>query len=129
GRQGVVAFDLDDQVGVGQAKPVAGGGAEHFRIGAARYERALHQAAESEDAALAADGDQFHRALLAGFETHRGARDDVEPHAMGGGAVEAQGRIGLGEVVVRADLDGPVAGVAHHQGQGGAAGVESVCAL
>ncbi len=30
-----VAFDLDDKLGVGEAQPVAGSGAEHRRISAA----------------------------------------------------------------------------------------------
>ena len=34
GPQGQVVFDLDDQLRVGQAQAVAGGGAEHFGIGA-----------------------------------------------------------------------------------------------
>ncbi len=34
GREGEVLLDLDDQVGVGQPDAVAGGGAEHFGIGA-----------------------------------------------------------------------------------------------
>ena len=30
-----VAFDFDDELGVGEADPVAGGRAEHFGVGAA----------------------------------------------------------------------------------------------
>jgi hypothetical protein len=41
---------------------------------------------------------------------------DVEAHAAGGGAVEAQRRVGLEEVVVAAHLDRPVAGVGDAQG-------------
>ncbi len=51
---------------------------------------------------------------------------DVQPYAACSDAVKAQGVVGLGKVVVRADLDGPVAGVAHHQREGAAAGVEQV---
>ena len=40
------------------------------------------------------------------------------------GAVEAQSGVGFGEVVVRADLDRPVAGVLDHDGRGRAAGIE-----
>ena len=46
-----------------------------------------------------------------GFETHRGARGDVEPMAVGGVAVEVERRVGLRQVHVAADLHGPVAGV------------------
>src|SRR5574343_42666 len=35
GHQGVVFFDLDDQLGGGQAQAVAHGGAEHVGVGAA----------------------------------------------------------------------------------------------
>jgi hypothetical protein len=65
----------------------------------------------SRDDARAAEGDQPHRARLARLEARRGAGGDVEAHPARGGAVEAQGGIRLGEVVVAADLDRPVAGI------------------
>src|SRR5512146_52595 len=61
---------------------------------------------------------QLHQRDLAGharLEPDRGARRDVEPEAAGRRPVEGQRRVGLGEVVVRADLDGPVPGVLHGQ--------------
>ena len=45
------------------------------------------------------------------------------------GMAQSQRGVGLGKVVVRADLDGPVARVAHHQRGGAAAGVERVRAV
>ncbi len=48
---------------------------------------------------------------LAGLEPHGGAGRDIQPLAAGDGAVELQGGVGLGEMVVAADLDRPVAGV------------------
>src|SRR5215475_11398547 len=45
-------------------------------------------------------------------------------HAAGDGAVEEQGRIGLEEMIVAADLDRPVAGVGDEQGDVGQVGIE-----
>src|SRR6476660_2771431 len=59
--------------------------------------------------------DQGDLAGYARLEPDRGAGRDVEPEAAGRRPVEGQRRVGLGEVVVRADLDGPVAGVLHGQ--------------
>ena len=128
GAQGVVVFDLDDQLGVGQAHAVADRGAEHLGIGAAREsrhqravrrsrsrakasERPADQAAKAVHDPVAAERDEHDAALLPRLEAHRGARGDVQAHAVRGRAVEAQRRVGLGEVIVRADLDRPVAGV------------------
>ena len=46
-----------------------------------------------------------------GFEAHRGACRDVEPVAVGGGAVELERGVGLRQVHVAADLHRAVAGV------------------
>src|SRR5580704_3302744 len=57
---------------------------------------------------------QRHQRHLAGharLEPHRGAGRDVQPVAAGRGPVEGQRRVGRGEMVVRSDLDRPVAGV------------------
>src|SRR5476649_2672885 len=70
-----------------------------------------HLAAETIDDTLAGERHQLHIAGLAGLEPHRGAGGDVEPHAAGFLAVEFQRRIGLEEMIVRADLDRAVAGV------------------
>ncbi len=51
------------------------------------------------------------------LEAHRGAGGDVETMAVRGRPVERERRVGLGEVVVRADLDGSVAGVLDADGQ------------
>src|SRR5271170_1841744 len=55
--------------------------------------------------------DQGDRPGHARLEPHRSPGRDVQPVAAGRGAVEGQRRVGRGEVVVRADLDGPVPGV------------------
>ena len=36
-RHGCIALDLDNQVGIGETQPVAGGGAEHVRVVMARH--------------------------------------------------------------------------------------------
>ena len=84
----------------------------------------MHVAAEAVDRALAGERDQLHVAGLAGLEAHRGAGGDVEPHAARLLAVELQRRIGLEEMIVRADLDRPVAGIGDRQRHRLAAGIE-----
>src|SRR5258707_11478637 len=85
---------------------------------------ALHLAAETIDHALTRECHEMHVAGLAGLETHRGAGGDVEAHAAGLFAVELQRRVGLEEMVVRADLDRTVAGVGDRQRHRLATGVE-----
>ena len=58
---------------------------------------------------------QDHGALDAGLEADGSARGDVEPLTVRGRPVELQRGVGLGEVEVRTDLHGPVAGVAHRE--------------
>ena len=76
------------------------------------------------DHARAGERDERHAARLARLEAHRGARGDVQPHAACGVAVEVERAVGLGKVVVRADLDRPVAGVDGAQHGAAAAGVD-----
>jgi len=59
----------------------------------------------------AAVRDERHLAFDTGLEAHRRAGRDVEPASTRRGTVERQRRVRLGEVVVRADLHRPVAGV------------------
>src|SRR5262247_1706253 len=87
-------------------------------------ELAHHVLPESIDRTLAGECHQRDLARLPGLEAHRGAGRDVEPHAARLGAVKLQRRIGLEEMIVRAHLDRPVAGIRHRQGDGLAAGVE-----
>src|SRR5215207_1343706 len=79
---------------------------------------------EAVDRAIACIGDQLDLTLLPGLETHRRAGGDVEAEAFRGRPIEAKRLVGLEEVVVRAHLDGPVAGVGHLQPERGAAGVD-----
>src|SRR5262245_41886122 len=87
-------------------------------------ELAHHVLPESIDRTLAGECHQRDLARLPGLEAHRGAGRDVEPHAARLGAVKLQRRIGLEEMIVRAHLDRPVAGIRHRQGDGLAAGIE-----
>src|SRR4029077_20971526 len=63
-------------------------------------------------------------ARLPRLEPHRRPGRDVEPHAARLLAIELQRRIGLEEMIVRADLDRPVAGVGDGERHGLAAGIE-----
>src|SRR5580704_11223544 len=85
--------------------------------------------AESEDLARAGKWNERHVAGLARLEAHRGAGRDVEAHAAGLLALEPQGRIGLEEMVVAADLDGPVARIGDRDRHGLAAGIEREVAV
>ena len=51
----------------------------------------------------------------AGLEPPGRAGRDVQPEPVGGRPVEIQRGVGVRQVQVRADLDGPVAGVDDHQ--------------
>src|SRR5580693_7832541 len=83
---------------------------ETRRIPASIGSQLTHQvAAKAVDGALAGERDELHVAGLPRLEAHRGAGRDVEPHAARFLAVELQRRIGLEEMVVRADLDRTVA--------------------
>src|SRR5271154_3123061 len=83
-----------------------------------------HLALEAEDLAIPREGYQRHRARLARLEAHRGSRGDVQPHAVGDLAIEAQRIVGLEEVIVRADLDRTIAAIGHLERRGPAALVD-----
>src|SRR5262249_14477528 len=136
---GVVLLDLDEEIGVGKPHLVAHGGPEHVDIRRARDagralvrlagpgggpELARDLALEAVALAAAEVGREPHGARLAGLEAHRGAGGDVEPHAAGALAIELQRLVGLGEMIVAADLDRPVAGVGDFQRDGSTALVQ-----
>ena len=58
------------------------------------------------------------------LETHGGPRCDVQPKAACALTVEDQSRVGLEEMVVRADLDRTITGVGHGDGNQGSARVQ-----
>src|SRR5438132_1059447 len=112
-----------------QPSPARGEGAwpacsPHSKWRNQRSQFALHVATKTVDHAFAGECDQLHVAGLAGLEAHRGAGGDIEAHAAGFFAVEFQRRIGLEEMVVRADLDRAVAAIGDRQRRGLAAGIE-----
>ena len=72
-------------------------------------------------------GDEPHLAALPRLETGRGAGRDVEPEPARLLAVERKRRVGLVEMIVRADLDRPVAGIGDRQGHGSAGRRSSRC--
>ena len=69
------------------------------------------QVVAAADDPVAGNVDQVDRTRFSGFESHGGARGDVQPLAIGGVAVEREAGVGLDEVVMAADLDGAVAEV------------------
>ena len=117
-----VFLDLDDEFGVGEAQPVADGRPEHRRIAGARerighrLQRTVDGAGKADDAARPGIGDKPHLARLPRLEAGRGSGRDVEAEAPRLFAIELQRTIGLVEMVVRADLDRPVAGIGDDQG-------------
>src|SRR5579871_6869492 len=56
-------------------------------------------------------GHELHYPRLPGLEAHGGSGGDIEPEATRLLPIEAEGVVGFIEVVMRADLDRPVAGV------------------
>src|SRR5262249_196340 len=70
---------------------------------------------ETVDDALAGERDQGDAARLARLEPHGRAGRNVEPHAARLLAIELERRIGFKEMIVRADLDRPVAGIGDAQ--------------
>src|SRR5579883_2083538 len=79
---------------------------------------------EAVDGAPARIGHQAHGPGLPGLEPHRGSGRDVEPVPARLLALELERRIGLEEMIVRADLDRPVAGVGDVERDRLAAGIE-----
>ena len=82
-------------------------------LGRARLQRAHDVAPETLHDAVARERDQLDRARLPRLEADRRARRDVQAEPARRRAIEAQPGVGLGEVVVRPDLDGSIAGVRH----------------
>src|SRR6266852_3000313 len=72
-------------------------------------ERASDLVVEAVHDSRAAVSDEAHLARLARLEAHRGAGGDVEAEAPRLVALEAERRVGLEEMVMRAHLDRPVA--------------------
>jgi hypothetical protein len=87
------------------------------------FQRAIDFSIESVNFAGAGEGDEFDAFGVAGFKTHGGAGGNVEAEAARGGAVKGQGLVDFEKMEVRADLDGPVAGIGDFELLGRQAGV------
>src|SRR5262245_33620289 len=83
-----------------------------------------HVLPEPVDDALAGERNERDLARLPRLKAHRGAGGDIEPHAARLFAIEFERRIGLEEMIMRADLDRPIAGVGNRQCHGLATGIE-----
>src|ERR1700722_6568438 len=96
-----------------------------MRFAAASFLQLSHdRLAKTVDGARARDLDQRHLATLARLEAHCGAGWNVKAHAAGFGALEVQRRIDLEKVIVRTDLDRPIAAVGDGKRQRFAALIE-----
>src|SRR6266446_1262387 len=76
------------------------------------------------DRALAGERNERDLTRLPRFKAHRRAGRDIEPHAARLLAIEFQRRIGLEEMIMRADLDRPVAGIGDVKRNRPAPGIE-----
>ena len=129
---GEVLLDFQDQIGVGEANPVAGGGSVGLGVGLAGdavghgsgVEGSVDLAVETDHPTIAGQGNQVHVAAVAGFEADGRAGGDVEPLTAGCGPVELQGGIGFSEVEMGAHLHRPVAAVGDAQRGDGSACIQ-----
>src|ERR1700733_3162928 len=80
--------------------------------------------AETVDRTLSGQRDEGNLARLPRLEADRRARGAIEPHATRSLAVEFQRRIGIKEMIMRADLDRTIARIGNGQCEGLAALVE-----
>src|SRR5439155_16797318 len=96
----------------------------YYALNIRNSQRPHHFLAEAENLAVAAIRDQRHVPRLPRLEPHRGSGRDIEPHAARLVAIEFQRRVGLEEMIMRADLDRPVAGIRHGESHAGAASVD-----
>src|SRR6266446_7055703 len=78
---------------------------------------AIHQA-------RARVGDERNLTRLTRLETHSRSRRNVEPISKSRLPVESESRVGLGEMIMTADLDRPVACVRHFERDGHSALVQ-----
>src|SRR6266852_2073111 len=101
----------------------------YFSAKVRRSQRSHNARAEAVDLARSGECHERHLPALTRLEPHRSAGRNVEPHAAGLGAVELQRRIGLEEMIMRADLDRPVARVGDRELHARPAGIENDLAV
>lgn len=94
------------RAGLGRVGKAAAHEVRDDRVRARGVDDAAREAVPAGDDARAGDRAERDGLDVAGLEAHGGARGDVEAHAVRAPAVEAQRRVRLDEVVVRADLRG-----------------------
>jgi len=120
-----IAFDLNEEIGVGEANLVSYGWAEHVgvltageaerhgerRVNFADYgsRGPLTWALRPVDFAAAGKADEVDFAGVARFEADGGAGWDIEAESAGGGTVEGKGGVYFREMEVTPDLDWPIA--------------------
>src|SRR5690606_28069906 len=83
-----------------------------------------HSSGESIHDAFSGQCHQLHGARLAGLEAHRSSGCDIESKAVSFLAIEGKRIIGFEEMVVRSDLDRPVARISHFDFHRGAPAVQ-----
>src|SRR6185437_2515506 len=91
------------------------GALECLLDGPSRSQPAIHEIIESDHALLPAELDEVHLPLVAGLDPYRQAAGDVEMHAHSLRPIEVERAVDFEEVVVRSDLNRPVARIAHLQ--------------
>ena len=86
----------------------ASDGPFHRRNPAGIADRAVGQRVAATDHLVASNRDDGHGLGFARLEAHRGACGQIQAHAVGGSAIEAEVRIDLDQMIVAADLDRPI---------------------
>src|SRR5688572_17618751 len=93
---------LDSRFSIGRLAPSAA---------LAAIERPVDFRVQTVDLAAAGQCDELDLLGVAGLEAHGRTGGNVEPKATRRRAVELKGFVGLKEMIVRADLNGPIARV------------------
>src|SRR5271169_10124 len=93
-------------------------------IGIGRLQLSVDLTVEADDAALSGISDQPHLAALARLEARRRPGRDIEPVAARQFAIEGECGVRFVEMIMRADLDRPIAGIGDGQGHRRSADVD-----
>src|SRR5580704_4441227 len=103
---------------------IAAYAARGIALGITLSQPAVDPAVEADHTALSGISDEPHLAALPRLEAGCGPCRYVEPIPAGLLAIKGECRIGLVEMIMRADLDRAVSGICDRQGNGRAAGVD-----
>ena len=85
-------------------------------VGGRLIERSHHRLIESEHLPTAPVRDQLYGTGLAGLKPYGRSGGNIEPPAQCLTSVKRQRWIGFRKMIVRADLDRPIAGIGYRQG-------------